>query len=71
MGRKFQLRREMKDLFKLALLVKLVLVDSLLGKGSTGGCAVRIQSRMPVCRHVERPQIFALLHCAENSKSVG
>ena len=56
---------------RLALLVTLVLVDNLLGKGSTGGCAIGIRSRMSVVVHVERPQIFALLHLAENSKSVG
>ena len=51
-----------------ALLVKLVLVDSLLGKGSTGGCAIRIRSRMSAVVHVKRPQIFALLHLAGNRR---
>ena len=37
----------------------------MLGKGSTGGCAIRIRSRMSAVVHVKRPQIFALLHWRE------
>ena len=48
--------------------MKLVLVDSLLGKGSTGGCAIRIRSRMAAVVHVKRLQIFALLHLAGNRR---
>ena len=40
----------------------------MLGKGSTGGCAGRIRSRMSAVVHVKRPSIFALLHLAGNRR---